>query len=328
MFSSFSEKLVSIIVPVYNVENFLEKCIDSLLNQSYSNIEIILVDDGSPDSFADICDKYSSLDSRVVTIHKKNGGLSSARNAGLRICKGAYIMFVDSDDWIAQDLIEKMVKEIQEHSVQLVTCGRCVVDGNIKKYITSGKNEMLSVEEVIKKSIFNDKIGIAAWGKLYERQILDQILFPEGEIHEDVAVIYNIFNRCSSIFVMNYAGYYYRYNSEGISKQSYSTKYDVVLKHVLDNERMINSKYPHLACYSATMVAQSCVDMLVKILKTEGGYETFNLQYNKYRDNLILRKREYIIFVISMPKRLIWSLIFLVGNKTWAKLYKKLGIYK
>ena len=163
MCNEIKEELVSIIVPIYNVEPFLEKCVNSLLNQTYTNIEVILVDDGSPDECPDICDKYREEDHRVKVIHKKNGGLSSARNSGLKVCRGDYIMFVDSDDWIEVDLIEKMVKVMRNNPVQLVTCGRCVTDENYQEKIISGKSEILSVKEVIKKSIFNNEIGIAAW---------------------------------------------------------------------------------------------------------------------------------------------------------------------
>lgn len=328
MCNEIKEELVSIIVPIYNVEPFLEKCVNSLLNQTYTNIEVILVDDGSPDECPDICDKYREEDHRVKVIHKKNGGLSSARNSGLKVCRGDYIMFVDSDDWIEVDLIEKMVKVMRNNPVQLVTCGRCVTDENYQEKIISGKSEILSVKEVIKKSIFNNEIGIAAWGKLYKRIILENIEFPEGEIHEDVAIIYHIFNKCSLIYVLDYAGYYYRYNADGISKQQYSKKYDVVLKHVLENEQLINTQYPELKRYTATMVSQSCVDMLIKIIKTEQGYVNFIKQYNDYRYNLKIRKTKYIISIISNPKMIIWLFIFLLGNRKMVKLYKKIGIYK
>lgn len=322
------KRLVSIIVPIYNVEPYLDKCIDSLLNQTYASIEVILVDDGSPDKCPYICDAYAKEDCRIKVIHKKNGGLSSARNAGLDICNGDYIMFVDSDDWIALDLIEKMVAIMQKKNVQLVTCGRWMVDKDNEDKITSGQSEILTTEQAIKKSIFNDKVGIAAWGKLYKREILEKIYFPEGEIHEDVAIIYHVFNRCSSIYLMDYAGYYYRYNAEGLSKQPYSTKYDVVLKHVLENENLINTQYPKLQRYTATMVAQSCVDMLIKIIKTKKGYAKFEKQYDDYRYNLQMRSKQYALSIASEPKKLIWLFIFLVGNKKVTKLYEKIGIYK
>lgn len=327
MLSLENKNLVSVIVPIYNVEKYLKNCVDSILSQTYSNIELILVDDGSPDNSPVICDNYKNRDNRVKVIHKKNGGLSSARNAGLEICTGNYIMFVDSDDWIEKDLIERMIAIITNNPVELVTCGKYLDNGTNKKSITSKKSGILSVEEAIKDSIFDEKVGIAAWGKLYCRKIFDHIRFPEGEIHEDVAVIYHIFSECSRIYVLNYPGYYYRYNDGGISKQSYSKKYDIVLKHVLENEEFIINKYPKVALYGSAMVANTCVEMLIKIIRTDDGIINFDEQYHIYRNNLKNRFLIYIFSALLKPKKIMWALIFTFGDRNVSGLFRKIGIY-
>ena len=118
------KSLVSVIVPIYKVEKYLNKCVDSIINQSYKNLEIILVDDGSPDKCGEICDKYAEKDSRVKVIHKENGGLSDARNAGIDIAKGDYLLFVDSDDWITSNICEVLIKNANDNLSDIIACNQ------------------------------------------------------------------------------------------------------------------------------------------------------------------------------------------------------------
>ena len=135
---SRNDSLISIIVPVYNVEQYLSRCVDSLVNQTYHNIEIILVDDGSPDRSGEICDEYAKKDKRVKVIHQSNGGLSDARNTALDIAKGDYLMFVDSDDWIEPTMYEEMLSFMEKEQLDLVECGINLVTNNISnKYCCS-----------------------------------------------------------------------------------------------------------------------------------------------------------------------------------------------
>lgn len=173
--------LISIIVPIYKVELYLEKCLESILNQTYKNIEIILVDDESPDNCGVICDRYKEIDERIRVIHKKNGGLSDARNAGLKISKGKYILFVDSDDYLQIDLLENVYKYIVANDLDLVCFNYSTVNENYEK----GESCILDIEDRIYslnsdiefkkyliKNIYSYKDGVEAWNKLYKASII------------------------------------------------------------------------------------------------------------------------------------------------------------
>lgn len=286
------EPLVSVIIPVYKVEKYLDTCVDSVLKQTYKNLEIILVDDGSPDQCGLICDSWSKKDQRIKVLHKENGGLSSARNAGMKIAKADYWCFVDSDDWIAVDMIETMMNCFAEN-VDLVCCGKVIYGENLGTTLTSPKSMCLNSKDAIEKSLFDKDIGIAAWGKIYKRSLFTGVWFPEGEIHEDAAIMIQIFDRARKIHVINRALYYYRYNKNGISKSEYSTKFDVVLKHNLVNEQYLIRKYPELKKQAEAMVASGCFGMMLKILKTPKGYEQFWKQFRENKQCYLKRIKEY-----------------------------------
>lgn len=186
-------KLLSIIVPVYNVEQYLSKCIESIIQQTYDNYELILVDDGTPDNSGLICDNYAKQFSQIKVIHKANGGLSSARNAGLDIAKGEYIAFVDSDDWIEPTIYSDMIDCIEKYSCDLVECGiNLVYENYVKPYdSTLDIYEVIDGKEALRRhlDIFNRTNQsiprTAVWSKLFKRSFWENNRFPEGEIHED-----------------------------------------------------------------------------------------------------------------------------------------------
>lgn len=189
------QNIVSIIVPVYKVENYLKRCVDSLINQSYKHIEIILVDDGSPDRCGEICDQYSLMDSRVRVIHKKNGGLSDARNYGIDIAKGDYILFVDSDDFIELDAIERLVTYAKEENLDIV-CGdtyRVTEERNntsmTKTLLFGGttNNKVITGEEYLVDSINKKRYSVAVWTRMYSTELIknNHIYFKKGILHED-----------------------------------------------------------------------------------------------------------------------------------------------
>lgn len=216
---------ISIIVPIYNVEKYLDKCIRSIINQSYKNIEIILINDGSTDKSGEICDYYSTIDKRIKIIHKKNEGVSVARNLGISLSKGKYIGFVDSDDWISEFMYEKMYEYMENN--QLVMCRYCRVDDN--GYIIH-TNEPLKYGELNKDQIFKnillpmigseiDNLSTAQimgsnWRCLYDKSIIDKydIKFENIKIAEDMLFHVMYLGRIDKIFVINEELYYYRYN--------------------------------------------------------------------------------------------------------------------
>ena len=183
-----NELLISIIVPIYNIDNYVSKCIESILSQTHSNIEVILIDDGSTDKSSNICDYYSKKDARIVAIHKKNGGLSSARNTGLDIAKGKYIGFVDGDDYIEPNMYEELLNNIHEHQSDIAICNYNDIKNN-KKYTNYFDNELekTPIEGKNKFDILykNYNFVICSWNKLYKKEIFNNLRFPENKIFEE-----------------------------------------------------------------------------------------------------------------------------------------------
>lgn len=192
--------LISVIIPVYNVEKYLNKCVESVLNQTYKNLQIILVDDGSTDLSGAICDEYKQKDNRIEVIHKINGGLSSARNAGMKLAKGEFISFIDSDDWLELTFYEKMKNFIEEHSIDIVMCGAKIIRDNSHvedRFMYFENNCLINRNEAL-EMIFKDKIGSQVWCKLAKKDLWNDVEFPEGRIYEDIPVTYKLFVKSTS----------------------------------------------------------------------------------------------------------------------------------
>lgn len=219
------QSLVSIIVPVYKVEKYLEKCIESILAQTYKNIELILVDDGSPDNCPSICDRYAGKDSRVIVIHKQNGGLSDARNIGLNIARGDFISFIDSDDFVSPDFCELLLRAIIRDNADMAVCNYLRTDENYnliqeKNVDLPFKNECISPEKFMQG--YFGKHGwyyVVVWNKIYKRALFDNLRFPYGKQHEDEFLIHHLMAQCNKISCIRDALYYYVQRNESIISQ-------------------------------------------------------------------------------------------------------------
>lgn len=206
------DELISVIVPVFNVEKYLNKCIDSIISQTYKKLEILLIDDGSTDKCSQICNEYARVDSRVKVIHQKNAGLSAARNVGLEIAKGDYIGFVDSDDYIAQNMYESLFKIIKKTNSDLAICNWINIDEYENNIYESSPiiDEILTQKQAFKK-LEDEKwwYYVVAWNKLYRSSIFKEIRYPIGKINEDLAVIHEVFSRCGQVASTEKRLYYY-----------------------------------------------------------------------------------------------------------------------
>jgi len=227
MADSINKPLISIIIPVYKVEPYLRKCVDSVLAQTYTNLEIILVDDGSPDNCGKICDEYAEKDKRIVVIHKENGGLSDARNAGLDIMKGEYVAFVDSDDWVSVKYIEDMYSNLAKYDADISLSGTIYVYENNKKdmVLAISKNEGLYTQKEAVENFFYQKgIYPSAYSKLYKTELFKTIRYPKGKLNEDSAITYKIFCLCDKISYTNANNYYYLQRIGSIENSLFSSK--------------------------------------------------------------------------------------------------------
>ena len=216
-----NEYKVSVIVPVYNVEVFLKRCVHSLQNQTYSNIEIILVNDGSTDNSAAICDMYAEEDDRIKVIHKSNGGLSDARNVGLEKATGKYISFVDSDDYVDSNFIMRLVSSCIRYNCKIGKIGMMPVfddDGvNNIKDDSSVDDKLYTTEEYLQE-INRINSGFSVCNKIFEKELFNEIRFPKGKLHEDVAVIYKLVAKSGKIVDISENLYFYYHNPDSITK--------------------------------------------------------------------------------------------------------------
>ena len=220
--------MVTVIIPVYNVEMYLPLCINSILKQTYQNLEIILIDDGSTDDSPGICDTYALKDNRIKVIHQQNQGAAVARNTGLENATGEYIVFVDSDDFINEKMIEKLYIALKQTDSDLSICNFKYTSENGKEIDlkeTDIKNEVLYTEEIIDKLFQNNNCGyIVIWNKMYKKDLWKQIRYPVGVIYEDEAVIHHIFSKCKKVATIPDELYYYRQVSGSIMNSERNEK--------------------------------------------------------------------------------------------------------
>ena len=225
--------MISVVVPVYKVQDYLQYCIESIIGQTYSEFELILVDDGSPDNCGAICDEYAKKDNRIKVIHQENGGLSAARNAGIDIAEGEYITFVDSDDLIAEKYLETLYNAIVSTSSDITTCKMFEFEDGIVPLLdkSDAKSYEIMDGRAACRSIYciDGKISIVSCGKLYKKDLFDEVRFPVGMIHEDNAVTPYVCYKADKIVAVNEALYFYRQRKESITSDAFSLKrYDQI----------------------------------------------------------------------------------------------------
>lgn len=219
-------ELISVVVPIYNVEKYIKRCIESIINQTYVNLEIILVNDGSPDKCGEICEKYALKDKRIKVIHKRNGGLSDARNSGIEIAKGKYIGFVDSDDYIDLDMYEILYKNLKKNEADISICDiYTVYDDFIEKYKKSDENIIIMNNELAIKEMLDEKIiNTSAWNKLYKIELFKEIRYPFGKLSEDLFTTYKLFHISNRICYIDKPKYYYVQTENSIMRSNFNIR--------------------------------------------------------------------------------------------------------
>lgn len=313
---------ISIVVPVYNVENYIDRCIESIINQTYKNIEIILVDDGSKDNSGKICDKYANRDKRIKVVHKLNGGLSSARNAGLDVCSGEYVGFVDGDDWIEKNMYEILISMIKKGKSEIAICGhREVIQNEKVRPAIQMKNIFLDKNELWEE-VFGD-LNVASWNKLYKKEIIGNLRFPLNIIHgEDLIFNLQYLVKCKSGVLNKTKCYNYlkRRNSITSSKFSKNKIYEVMVKdkalEIVKRENESQIKNAQKYCFRARMnIIRS-----ITYEEVENEYGMYMTEYKNYiKNNYKLVKKNLKL------KEIIEYYIFLYNYKLYKKILK---IYK
>ena len=318
---------ISVIVPVYRVEKYIHRCIDSILNQTFSDFELILVDDGSPDNCGAICDEYAAKDNRIVVIHQENGGLSAARNAGIDWAfansDSQWLTFIDSDDWVHPQYLQKLYDAAQSKNVEVSVCGFARTYGEEPEV-----NEAEIMPRVWSPEDFyvqRNVNAVIAWGKLYKKEAFAQIRYPVGRIHEDEFVTYRILFQCEYIAVLEAPLYFYYQNENGIMGSKWSRKrldyFDAAMEQL-----EYFSKNNFLAAEKKTkMVALwKCKDYLEQMEDKKDWYE-LKRKLRKYivlfRDSLgISIKTAPGIFEAAYPRFMkIYWLMIVLKNKLLGK---------
>ncbi len=260
--------LISVIVPVYQVEEYLELCVESICNQTYCNLEIILIDDGSKDACPKMCDEYAKKDERIVVIHKENGGLSSARNHGLDICKGSYITCVDSDDYIAEDMIERLYQVAADTSAEMVSCRwkNVYEDGRIMESSKqTDRIRLVEKEEALEIMLYQLDADVCAWGKLYKRELFAQERYLEGKLYEDFAIIFSLLERCHKVAFIDYDGYYYLQRSNSIMRVQFQRKKMDLIDFSENLYQHIRTEYPQLESAAACRAVRAHFTIYLQI---------------------------------------------------------------
>ena len=231
---------ISVIVPFYNVENYADRCIDSIVNQTYKNLEIILVDDGSKDSSGLICDKWGLKDERIIVIHKENGGLSDARNVGIEHATGEYIAFIDSDDFIDNDMFTVLYNNLKKTNSQISICKYVQVFDNQKfKFEKSKEIYIYSKIEAMKELLLDKEITNHAWNKLYKKDLFKTIRYPKGRNFEDIGTTYQLFFKCNKIVYSPCECYAYIIRGNSITG-------NVSEKSLLDQVFLVKQRYEYI----------------------------------------------------------------------------------
>ncbi len=223
--------LVSIIVPVYGVEKYLDACVQSIVSQTYRELEIFLIDDGSPDRCGEMCDAWAKKDNRIKVIHKENGGQGTARNAALDVCSGDYILFIDSDDAVELDMVEKLLNPLQNGTYDLIMCGFKTDNGiRIQNADWYADNFTLDNQELIKRYLSDKMIRTAPWCKMFHRRIFDEIRFPDFRANEDAYIMHRLLGECEKSAVICEALYSFNVRSDSTEGK----KFDPNKQHLLD----------------------------------------------------------------------------------------------
>ncbi|SCZ79715.1 glycosyltransferase [Pseudobutyrivibrio xylanivorans] len=283
--------LITVIVPIYNVEKYIHKCVDSILNQTYSNLEIFLVDDGSPDGCPQICDEYAQKDSRIKVIHKKNGGLSDARNVAIDVMTGKYVTFVDSDDYLSLDCIESMYNALVSNDADLAVCNYAYIteDNQIINHPKcSGKIEVFGQEEALYELLDSRKYSNSAWGKLYRADYFEDVRYPFGKIYEDVPTTYKLFMKADKVAYVEQTNYFYLYNIKAISKQAFKPQRMDAVYFAEDMVKVILKKYPGLKNVSNRRLFDSYCTVLDIITKDNEYYKEVKDKYDSLKWKVLL----------------------------------------
>lgn len=308
------DALLSVIVPVYHTEKFLDECIESITNQTYKNLQIILVDDGSPDRCSEICETWGKRDARIQVIHQKNTGQSRARNIGLRAAAGDWITFVDSDDYIAPEMYELLLRAAAECGADIAEGGHCWdVDGEIQERKGFSNRPLLFSKEALMFFLEEKTVIASIWGKVYRRSLWEDIAFPDLAVAEDLVVLAQLLEKMDRMTQVDKVFYYYRNNADGVTKSPYSEKNSDMLKVIRQISEFVLRRYPDLADSVHVFCADYTLSCLIVFSKEPELKKQFPEDYRQY--TLLFREsiRCFLRADSIPPKKRLEALLVYLG---------------
>lgn len=322
----YERELITVIVPVYKVEKYLYSCIDSIVNQTYRNLEIILVEDGSPDACPRLCDEWGAKDHRIMVIHIQNGGASNARNVGLNSSSGNFICFVDSDDILHHGYIESLYKLAKDYNAEIAKCGYMKFSSGIPSR-NEEINEEVRVINCQEELMANPYLAGVVWNKLYDRKIFDKIRFPVGKKCEDIAVSYRIYDTAERLVETNQIYYYYRQHQESVmggNKMDTSLDLLEVLKENYLYFSTINQQVANNILLFHVITVPS---IYVKHLRKEFSNELHNTLKSELKLDLMeLKRSKRINNTLYLKYKLYAANLFMYGRIK--RFWVNMGEYK
>ena len=303
------EPLISIIVPIYRVEEYLDKCLSSIINQTYKNLEIILVNDGSDDNSIKIAKKYAKKDERIKIIEEDNKGLSCARNTGINASTGKYITFVDSDDFIEENYIEILYKGIKKYKVDISIGGHNTIYNDKTKQKYSNEEYALTKKEALKQLLYVNDIDAFAWSKLYKKELFDDTKFPRSRLFEDIATTYKLIDKVDNVCVVSYPIYNFVIRKGSITSDEFSNKKMDLIISAIEMTHYLKNKYKDLddACKAYLMYAHLETIKLLANSKNKYKKEQKELVYyirkhylDYIKDKNVSKKNKFDVLVITL----------------------------
>ena len=288
--------LITVIVPIYKVEKYLNKCVNSIIDQTYKNLEIILVDDGSPDNCGAICDDYAKKDSRIKVVHKENGGLSDARNAGYEFANGEYVCFIDSDDYISKDFIQVLYETMARENSDIVECDIVRFNEDEEVGTVEATSQVVTydtveaMENLIEEKDFHQHV----WNKLYKSDIALTVKFEKGKLNEDEFWTYQVFGKAKRVSKVTDKMYYYLQRKTSIMGQNFSLRRLDALEAKMERQQYIDRNFPELTTCAKVNFFGSCVYFGQCSIKFMQGKDKKQAKHivKKYADGCKLNKKE------------------------------------
>lgn len=326
-----NDNLISIIVPIYNVEKYLNQCIQSIVKQTYKNLEIILIDDGSTDKSPELCDEWATNDKRIKVIHQKNQGAAMAKNQGLESATGELIAFVDSDDCIKIDMYERLYKLLKEKQCDIVECGYQCFENNITdEKITKNRLEICNNEKAIEYLIDNSLMKQVVWNKLYRKEVIGDIRFPKGRYIDDEFWTYKVLNEATRVCITNEKMYYYRQHNSSIMGRQYNVKrldavdaFEERMVYIKKNQPKLKNKAT-LSYIGMVMYQYQCLTLHRKKLDKDKRFRN-----RIFKGVMKLEKSEFKkAIALANTKYKLWYRMFFVCPDVTCRIrnYLKIGL--